>query len=110
MSLINQVASPKESWATFRQLTRLLFKCVRVVLGKICFQRKGGLGELGSSKEIPRLLGSVCTLSVGLTLGASLSSQLAGIIRILRQFWVPFLKNLTNKRQKELLCRVSAPQ
>lgn len=41
----------EESWVTFGQLTRLLFKCVRVAAGKICFQRKGCLGEQDLQRE-----------------------------------------------------------
>lgn len=41
----------EESWVTFGQLTRLLFQCVSVASGKICFQRKGCLGEQDLQRE-----------------------------------------------------------
>lgn len=109
MSLINQVASPEESWATFGQLTRLLFKCVRVVLEKICFQRKAGLGELGSSKEDSEAAGlSLHTLS-GLNTRSALVQSACTEHSILWQLWVPFPKNLTNKLRKENAVPGSSP-
>lgn len=72
---------------TFGQLTRLLFKCVRVASGKICFQRKGCLGEQDLQRETQAAGLSLLTLG-----GLNTQSVLA-----LWQLWVPFPKNLTNK-------------
>lgn len=73
MSLINEVASSEGRVLGDSRPVSLSFvqMCIRVELGKICYQRKGCLGEPWPSEGDSVMAGTQYDFTVGVTLRAS---------------------------------------